>query len=209
MDPVVSLPRLQGTFAPVPYALLFFISMVLCAFEAFGQDEPHRAATDKIPPILTHHALNDTVRLGEPIVVAVETSDPSGIRMVRLWYRTEAMSEFRPILMQRGENGFYEARIEPDVELGPIQKVEYYFDATDGANNVAALGAALLPLSLTIDTASKVTMERRQFTWKWVLGALAIGGLACATETGICKSPDPLPDREPSASIINAPTPQP
>lgn len=197
----------------VAYSWLWGLAVMLCVVSAHAQDEPHRAATDKIPPEITHQPYTQAVIAGDPITVKAEASDPSGIRLVRLWYRTDALGEFRVIPMQRNDHGPYEARIDLTTEEISTRKVEYYFDATDQANNVATLGAALLPFAVMIEV-PKVAAGRREFNWKWILGAIAVAGLACATETGICESPDPSdlsgpsgPSGQPIATIVNAPVP--
>lgn len=189
------------------YCWLIRAAMMVFAISANAQDEPHRAATDKIPPQITHQPSSSAVTDGDPFTISAEASDPSGIRLVRLWYRTDVVGEFHAIPMQRSERGSYEARFELTAEEISSRKVEYYFDATDQANNVATLGAALLPFTVTFD-APKATAGRREHTWKWILGAAATAAVACATKTGICKDGSDEPTTT-NAIFENVPVPQP
>lgn len=186
------------------------VCVMLCSFSALAQDEPHRIATDKTPPALTPQPAGESLNVGESLSLKVEASDASGIEIVRVWYRDDIIGEFRPIVMQRNEHGLYEAHVEIDRTQGDSHKVEYYFDATDRAKNVATLGAPLLPFSATVKIATKSTSMTPPAYWKWILSAVTIAGLACVTEKVICRDPDPPPSgRTFDASIANAPVPVP
>lgn len=182
--------------------------VMFCTFSALAQDEPHRLATDRTPPVLTHHAAGESLNVEKYLSLKVEASDASGIENVRVWYRDDIIGEYRPIVMQRNEQGVYEADVEIDREQGDSQKVEYYFDATDRAKNVATLGAPLLPFSATAKIATKSASMASPVYWKWILGAVTIAGLACAAEKVICEPPRPPPSTS-DASIVNAPAPVP
>ena len=190
-------------------AWFLYTSVMLCAFSALAQDEPHRIATDKTPPTLTHQQAGESLSVEKSLSLKVEASDASGIGVVRIWYRDDIIGEFRPIVMQRNEQGVYEAHVEIDREQGNSQKVEYYFDATDRANNVATLGAPLLPFVATAHVATKSASTVRPVYWKWILGAVTVAGLACAAEKVICTPPPPLPPSTFGTSIVNAPVPEP
>lgn len=185
-----------------------YTSVLLCTFSALAQDEPHRLATDKTPPTLTHQSAGESLSVEKSLSLKLEASDASGVENVRLWYRDDIIGEYRPIVMQRNEQGVYEADVEIDREQGDSQKVEYYFDATDRAKNVATLGAPLLPFSATAKIATKSASMASPVYWKWILGAVTIAGLACAAEKVICTPPPPPPSTS-DASIINAPVPVP
>lgn len=186
-----------------------YTSVLLCTFSALAQDEPHRLATDKTPPTLTHQPAGESLSVEKSLSLKLEASDASGVENVRLWYRDDIIGEFRPIIMQRDEHGVYEAHVEIDREQGDSQKVEYYFDATDRAKNVATLGAPLLPFVVTAHVATKSASTVRPAYWKWILGAVTVAGLACAAEKFICPPPDPPPPSTFGASIVNAPIPEP
>ncbi|MCL5271387.1 MAG: hypothetical protein M1457_12740 [bacterium] len=97
---------------------------------------PGTAATaDRTPPVVRHTPVT-TAPAGQPITISAEVSDPSGVKWVRLRYRTltqfvdYSTLEMKPV----GEAGRYEA-VVPAAQIDPQWDFMYYIEAMDSRGN--------------------------------------------------------------------------
>lgn len=151
--------------------LLFIVSWMLIILTANAQPEIQQVATDHTPPTLTHEPVSRIVE-GQPLTLTVRASDDMGLDRVRLFYRVDALSEFREALFQAIDHDRYEVVLDADELLGI--RLDYYVEAIDKVGHVTALGNGIAPLVVMVVSSLQ---ESQRWGWKKILGAVVVAAV--------------------------------
>ena len=93
------------------------------------------AAGDHEPPMVVHRPVT-TASVSEPLAVTAEVSDPSGVKWVRLRYRSvnQHQDYQRLPMLPLGNTEQYRAVI-PAEDIAPTWDVMYFIEAMDQRGN--------------------------------------------------------------------------
>ena len=188
---------ISTAFRVYPPVRRCFISVVtVCFFLSSignGQLFAQEAEADFEAPIIEHEEVA-TGEWGEVQSFSVSVVDNQELKNVLLFHRFNDQEEFQEVEMEPlAQSAFFAARVETaDVEAS---KIEYYFKAEDAAGNISLKGFTFDPLVRILEggqqniqaeiaaepavteTAPKPEQKKSR-TLYYVLGALAVGGLA-------------------------------
>ncbi len=100
-------------------------------------EQPTSLEEDTEAPTIENLTEVSEVNEKEDINIVAEATDNKEVVSVRLFYKTSNLSEFKDVVLQADEDGKYRHTIySPDL-IGN-QKVEYYFEVSDGVNEVTS-----------------------------------------------------------------------
>ncbi|NOZ52361.1 MAG: hypothetical protein GXP08_04325 [Gammaproteobacteria bacterium] len=172
-------------------------------------------ASDLIAPDIHHDPITKVVAFGERTTIRATVTDNSGIKDVFFFYREINTNEFKPLRLTREpDSDVYSAKLPPIEE-----RIEYYLQATDLAENTVLLGQRFLPLTIAIAPATvpqkippavqepiddKISTKKGGVSkWVWIgLGVLAVGALASGGENS-----DKVPPTATGTATITGPAP--
>lgn len=111
-------------------------------------------AVDGSPPSITHTAVDDGQPEGLSVAIAATVTDPSGVTLVKLYYRPTGFPFYQEITLTAGAGDTYTGAI-PSFVVGP-PSVEYYLRATDGAGNsgTSPASGSAAPYTFTVTGSS-------------------------------------------------------
>jgi hypothetical protein len=99
------------------------------------QPRPVAATDDGAAPVVVHQPVR-TAPVGKPLTITAEVSDPSGVKWVRLRYRSmNQHQDYRTLpMLPTGEKDRYSAVI-PAEEIAPTWDLMYFIEAMDKNGN--------------------------------------------------------------------------
>ena len=90
---------------------------------------------DTQAPVITDKTNKDVITSEQPVSITANITDNVQVKSVSLYYRTVAGEDFREVSLERGAGNTYQ-HIVYEPELIGQKKLEYYFVARDGKNEI-------------------------------------------------------------------------
>lgn len=99
--------------------------------------EPIHIIEDSNPPTITNHTIINVINERENITISAKATDDLGVKSVTLYYRTNGEEDFKQVLLavDPSDKEIYSTTIYA-AEFIAKEKMEYYFVASDGQNEV-------------------------------------------------------------------------